>query len=190
MGNRQNKESSTDLTPQHIAVLKANTKLNEEEIHKWHAKFIRDSPNGKLDKKTFVEAYKNMFPHGKVDKYAKYAFDTFDANRDGTIDFDEFLLTVAVTSGGDLSNRLDIAFDMYDISNDGLLTESEITKVITAMYDLVGETDRSGDRDPHKRATEIIAKLDINHDKKLNKLEFVAGCKNDPVIRQMLVPHA
>ncbi|CAF4336752.1 unnamed protein product [Rotaria magnacalcarata] len=171
MGNRQNKESSTDLTPQHIAVLKANTKLNEEEIHKWHAKFIRDSPNGKLDKKT-------------------YAFDTFDANHDGTIDFDEFLLTVAVTSGGDLSNRLDIAFDMYDISNDGLLTESEITKVITAMYDLVGETDRSGDRDPHKRATEIIAKLDINHDKKLNKLEFVAGCKNDPVIRQMLVPHA
>ncbi len=43
------------------------------------------------------------------------------------------------------------------------------------QYDLVGETDRKGDRDPKKRATEIIAKLDVGGDKKLNKQEFIAG---------------
>jgi hypothetical protein len=76
------------------------------------------------------------------------------------------------------------------------------------MYDLVGETDRKGDREPKKRAAEIIAKLDVGGDKKLNKQEFIAGyvlihfnliltlllfssirCKNDPVIRRMLAPN-
>ncbi|CAF5047012.1 unnamed protein product, partial [Rotaria sp. Silwood1] len=28
--------------------------------------------------------------------------------------------------------------------------------MISAMYDLLGETDRKGDRDPEKRASEII----------------------------------
>lgn len=39
----------------------------------------------------------------------------------------------------------------------------------------MGEADRKGDRDPKKRAAEIIAKLDVGGDKKLNKQEFIAG---------------
>ncbi|CAF5034088.1 unnamed protein product, partial [Rotaria magnacalcarata] len=32
--------------------------------------------------------------------------------------------------------------------------------MISAMYDLTGESDRKGDRDPKKRAAEIIKKID------------------------------
>lgn len=39
----------------------------------------------------------------------------------------------------------------------------------------MGETDRKGDREPKKRATEIITKLDVSGDKKLSKQEFIAG---------------
>lgn len=46
------------------------------------------------------------------------------------------------------------------------------------QYDLVGETDRKGDRDPKHRATEIIAKLDLSGDKKLSKAEFITGYIN------------
>jgi Ca2+-binding EF-hand superfamily protein len=44
--------------------------------------------------------------------YWLYAFDTFDTNNDGTIDFDEFLLSVAATSQGNLDERLSVAFDL------------------------------------------------------------------------------
>ncbi|CAF4248652.1 unnamed protein product, partial [Adineta steineri] len=118
------------------------------------------------------------------------AFATFDQNDDGSIDFDEFLLAISATSHGDLDDRLSVAFDMYDISDDGFIDQKELAKMILAMYDLVGETDRKGDRDPKKRATEIISKLDVGGDKKLNKQEFIAGCKNDPVIRRLLAPNA
>jgi Ca2+-binding EF-hand superfamily protein len=42
----------------------------------------------------------------------RFAFDTFDADHNGTIDFDEFLLAVSATSQGDLDERLSVAFDM------------------------------------------------------------------------------
>ncbi len=42
----------------------------------------------------------------------RLAFDTFDSNDDGTIDFDEFLLAISATSQGNLDDRLSVAFDM------------------------------------------------------------------------------
>ena len=93
--------------------------------------FIRDCPTGKLDKKKFVDVYKQFYPQGKADSFCKwvrisllvfhsymcavfsrYAFATIDANNDGTIDFDEFLLAIAATSQGDLDDRLEVAFEM------------------------------------------------------------------------------
>ncbi len=44
--------------------------------------------------------------------FLRYAFDTFDADHNGTIDFEEFLLAVSATSQGDLDERLSVAFDM------------------------------------------------------------------------------
>ncbi|UJR31313.1 hypothetical protein I4U23_018811 [Adineta vaga] len=189
MGGKQAKKApSTELTAKQIALLKANTKYNEQEIRDWHTGFIKDCPDGRLDKKKFVDLYKQFYPNGKADNYCKYAFNTFDANHDGSIDFEEFLISVTASSQGQLDDRLGYAFDIYDISNDGQIDQKELTTLISAMYDLVGETDRKGDRDPKKRAADIIAKLDVTGDKKLSKAEFVAGCKNDPIIRQLLAP--
>ena len=44
--------------------------------------------------------------------YSRYAFATFDTNHDGSIEFDEFLLSMSATSSGDLDQRLAVAFDM------------------------------------------------------------------------------
>ena len=191
MGNKgAKKTTSTELTPKQIALLKANTNYSEREIREWHAGFLRDCPNGRLDRKKFTEVYKQFYPQGKADNYCKLAFDTFDTNDDGSIDFDEFLLAISATSQGDLDERLSVAFDMYDISDDGFIDQKELVKMISAMYDLVGQTDRHGANDPKKRAADIIAKLDVGGDRKLNKQEFIAGCKGDPAIRRMLAPNA
>ncbi len=43
------------------------------------------------------------------------------------------------------------------------------------QYDRAGIRDRRGERDPKRRAKEIIDKLDISGDKKLSKQEFIIG---------------
>ncbi|CAF4392586.1 unnamed protein product, partial [Rotaria sp. Silwood2] len=182
--------SSTELTPAYIAILKANTKFSESEIRQWYAEFRRDCPAGTLNRKKFVAIYKKFYPHGKPDNFCKYPFDTFDTNGDGFIDFQEFLLAIRSTSQGNLDDHLAFFFDMYDTSGNGQIDEKELTKLITAMYDLLGEVDRKYDKNPKKRAVDIIAKIDADGNKKISKQEFIDGCKNYPVIRWILAPNA
>ncbi|CAF1127595.1 unnamed protein product [Rotaria sordida] len=190
MGGKGSKKGvPKELTPKQIAMLKATTQYNEKEIREWHANFLRESPTGKLNKKQFVEAYKKFYSGGKADSYCQLAFSMFDANHDGVIDFNEYLLAVAATSQGDLDDRLEVAFDICDTSDDGQIDRKELAVMISAAYDLRGETDRKGDNDPKKRAAEIISRIDVGGDKKLNKYEFIAGCKNDPVLRRLLAPN-
>ncbi|CAF1268877.1 unnamed protein product [Rotaria sordida] len=190
MGNKGAKmRGSTALTSRQIAMLQANTNYTEREIREWHEGFLRDCPSGRLDKKKFREVHRQFYPQGKVDNFCKHAFATFDQNNDGRIDFDEFLLAVSATSQSNLDGRLSVAFDMYDISGDGFINKKELTKMITAMYDLVGETNRKGENAPKRRATDLIARIDVNGDRKLSKHEFIAACKNDPVILRLLAPN-
>ncbi|CAF1020437.1 unnamed protein product [Rotaria sordida] len=112
-----------------------------------------------------------------------------DVNHDDAIDFNEFLFLAAVTArASNLDERLEMVFDLWDVSNDGLLDQNELGHLISAMYDRARVTDRQGEKDPHRRAKEIITKLDITGDKKLSKDEFIKGCKNDEVVRKLLLP--
>jgi hypothetical protein len=47
----------------------------------------------------------------------RYVFETFDGNQDGMIDFNEFLLAIVTTSQGDLTNRLEVAFEMLVVQD-------------------------------------------------------------------------
>ncbi|CAF4039515.1 unnamed protein product, partial [Rotaria sp. Silwood1] len=118
-----------------------------------------------------------------------YAFNVFDTNNDGTIDFQEFLLAVASRSLDNIDAHLDFIFDMYDFSHDELIDQRELSGVITAMYDLLGTSNRKGDRDPKILAAHIMTYLDVNGDNKVNRAEFIAGCKNNDSIRQLLAPN-
>ncbi|CAF1564596.1 unnamed protein product [Rotaria magnacalcarata] len=192
MGNESGKKrtaDSTQLTPTQIAFLETNTKYSEREIREWHMGFMRDCPSGKLDKKKFTEVYRMFYPGGKAEKFCKFAFETFDRNGDGSIDFEEFLLAISAASQGSIDERLGIAFNMFDISGDGQIDSKELIKLISAMYDLTGETDRKGDRDPKYLAANIMKKWDVNGDRRLSKEEFITGCKNDPHIRRILAPN-
>ncbi|CAF3436450.1 unnamed protein product [Rotaria socialis] len=180
---------SIELSPKEVALLKANTQFSENGkyisalskyillllLYRNPNGFLKDCPGGRLDKEKFVELYQQLYPRGQADNYSKHAFSTFDINHDGSIDFQEFLLAISASSRGNIDERLAATFDVFNISNDGLIDKKELTKVLSAMYDLVGEIDRTGDRDSKTRTANIIAKLDMCGDKKLSKAEFVAG---------------
>jgi hypothetical protein len=59
MGNKGNKGAPTRLlSPSELSFLSSNSGLSYEEILDWHKQFLREFPDGYIDKAEFVNLYK------------------------------------------------------------------------------------------------------------------------------------
>jgi len=90
----------------------------------------RDCPNGQLTREKFLEVYSSFFPQGNADKFCEHVFRTFDSDNSGKIDFKEFLQAINITSSGKPEQKLEWAFNMYDVNGDGTIEPSEMSEII------------------------------------------------------------
>lgn len=105
-------------------------------------------------------------------------------------DFTEFLLAISITAQGDIRKKLQMAFKIYDMDRNGKIDKKEMEKIITAIYDLLGEDNRTGENSPSERVKLILKKLDADQNGYLTQDEFVDGCLADNFLRSLLAPSA
>lgn len=67
-------------------------------------------------------------------------FDAFDENRDGHIDFKEMACGISAAARGPPIERQKFCFKIFDLDKDGLLSLSEVEKMICVMKSVLMET--------------------------------------------------
>ena len=72
-----------------------------------------------------------MFPHGDAHAFAANVFKTFDHDKSGRINFRQFISMLSIQLKGNLQQKLEWAFDLYDIEKNGYISKEEVLEMIS-----------------------------------------------------------
>ena len=131
------------LREEDIAALTKSSGLNEAQVKESFDAFLAEHPNGKLKIKDFREMMVKAVPKKDAKKMEKHVFRMYDSDKDGFIDFTEFMLVFHIMSEGAPEEVLTKIFRVFDVNGDGVISIKEMNKLIKDMYGLLKTEDHN-----------------------------------------------
>jgi len=180
MGAKVSKINVDDLED-----LRNETNFTKEEITDWFREFSKDCPRGKLNKQDFIKIYNSIFPKGDATKFAEHVFRTFDTNKDGKIDFREFICGMSITCRGSIDMRLSWAFSLYDLDGNGYISSNELHEIVSAIRKSLGSSDQSLN-EAEVTTQGLFKEIDKDSDGRLSLEEFLEWSKKEPDVMNLL----
>ena len=100
------------------------------------------------------------------------------------IDFREFICSLSVTTRGSIEEKLEWAFNIYDIDGNGYISQSEMMSIVNAVQRMVGVV--QDNRLSKTNVLKVFDKMDKNNDGRLSLAEFIEGAREDETFVHML----
>ncbi|XP_036291975.1 calsenilin isoform X2 [Pipistrellus kuhlii] len=135
----------------------------------------------KMELQSLYRGFKNFFPQGDATTYAHFLFNAFDADRNGAICFEDFVVGLSILLRGTVQEKLKWAFNLYDINKDGYITKEEMLAIMKSIYDMMGRHTYPLLREdaPLEHVERFFQKMDRNQDGVVTIDEFLETCQKD-----------
>uniref|UniRef100_A0A8C3NKB3 Uncharacterized protein n=1 Tax=Geospiza parvula TaxID=87175 RepID=A0A8C3NKB3_GEOPR len=104
--------------------------LQAVEIHHWYKKFMTECPSGQLTEHEFKQFFGLRGLDPEANKYIEQMFRTFDMNKDGYIDFMEYVAALSLVLRGKMEQKLRWYFKLYDVDGNGCIDRHELLNII------------------------------------------------------------
>uniref|UniRef100_A0A8P0P998 Kv channel-interacting protein 4 n=2 Tax=Canis lupus familiaris TaxID=9615 RepID=A0A8P0P998_CANLF len=147
-----------------------------------------ECPSGVVNEETFKEIYSQFFPQGDSTTYAHFLFNAFDTDHNGAVSFEDFIKGLSILLRGTVQEKLNWAFNLYDINKDGYITKEEMLDIMKAIYDMMGKCTYPVLKEdaPRQHVETFFQKMDKNKDGVVTIDEFIESCQKDENIMRSM----
>ncbi|XP_029287736.1 Kv channel-interacting protein 2-like [Cottoperca gobio] len=174
--------------PEGLDRLLQQTNFNKKELQVLYRGFKNECPSGVVNEETFKSIYSQFFPHGDSTMYAHFLFEAFDTHSNGSVSFEDFVVSLSIILRGSITDKLNWAFNLYDLNKDGCITREEMTDIMRSIYDMMGKYTYPCMRDnaSKEHVDTFFQKMDKNNDGVVTIEEFLETCQKDESIMQSM----
>nr|XP_023681677.1 guanylyl cyclase-activating protein 1 isoform X1 [Paramormyrops kingsleyae] len=136
--------------------------LQAVEMHLWYKKFLTECPSGQLTLHEFKQFFglRGLDPNASA--YIEQMFRTFDMNKDGTIDFMEYVAALSLVMRGKMEHKLRWYFRLYDVDGNGCIDRHELLNIIKAIRAINGN--ETQEVSVEEFTNRVFEKIDVNGD--------------------------
>merc|ERR1712141_98694 len=122
------------LNEEDLNYIARNTAMDKEAVERQYQNFLQKHPDAQISRKSFHSMMKECYPGTDTEKLERHIFRMYDTNKDGHIDFREFMIVLYVMSNGSPEDNLKQIFRVFDINNDGTITLKELQKIVRDLF--------------------------------------------------------
>merc|ERR1712136_310687 len=133
MGFYLNKEMgssiSKNLDNETLAELYLNSEFDEIEIQQIYEEFLKttgqvskETKEWEVDKENFRSLARKYFPNQKSEIFTDQIFRIYDEDKNGMLNFQEFLVGISIVIRSPIENKLYTLFTFYDMDSSGTIS--------------------------------------------------------------------
>eukprot|EP00455_Lapot_gusevi_P009678 TRINITY_DN1434_c0_g1_i3.p1 TRINITY_DN1434_c0_g1~~TRINITY_DN1434_c0_g1_i3.p1 ORF type:complete len:268 (-),score=77.92 TRINITY_DN1434_c0_g1_i3:212-952(-) len=153
--------------------------LDEKELGILYSTYSKLQLNyGKLDRACFARIFRSIGIDDAV--VVNSYFRAFDSNKDEVIDFEELVHALSILGRGMKADQARLAFSIYDVDGDGVITVNELTRIYRALHAANhvarGESTHLSAaelKQVDQEVAELINAVDTNNDDRISCKELI-----------------
>ncbi|XP_029316265.1 guanylyl cyclase-activating protein 2-like [Cottoperca gobio] len=169
----------------------AQTSTDQEvtlkHIQELYRKFASECPSGNLHLHEFKRIFRiNSNSTEEESAYIEHLFRSFDTNKDGNLDFMEYVAALHLVLRGKLEDKLRWSFKVFDRDGNGCLDRQEVRHIVKIIHEIKKHKDSGVTGNVDDICDRIFDMVDKNNDSQISLEEFIEGAEKEPWVMDQL----